>query len=259
MLIKPDVSLRGRSVDISTGAFITGYSYPSNGEEVIYCRTFAEQLSTEVLGKDKGLVVKKQVFNMLAEVYSLDGSLIKKLYYGEQIGNNKYCLQWDGKNENNRRVGKGRYVVKLTTVGGLGKIVDINVSEGSNKVSIEYSLIVDYDSYGREEVKQLFNYVGTENGTLISDFAISPNPFNVSTQQLEISHCDDSILLMKATIMDLNGNVVCYLDSGVDNVLWNGRDKEGRLVSPGVYIAFVETHDIFGKLRKHRFLIGVSR
>ncbi len=73
-----------------------------------------------------------------------------------------------------------------------------------------------------------------------------PNPFNPSTSIVfslpETGH-------ISLNIYDISGRLVSTLvngtlDNGVHNVMWNGADMNGELVSAGVYIYALESADM---------------
>ena len=73
-----------------------------------------------------------------------------------------------------------------------------------------------------------------------------PNPFNPSTSIVfslpETGH-------ISLNIYDISGRLVSTLvdgtlDNGVHNVMWNGTDMSGELVSAGVYIYALESADM---------------
>lgn len=53
----------------------------------------------------------------------------------------------------------------------------------------------------------------------------------------------------KCSIYDINGDVVKKL-SGTANIIWNGRNDDGEIVAPGLYIIKIELEGIGGEYKK---------
>jgi len=53
----------------------------------------------------------------------------------------------------------------------------------------------------------------------------------------------------KCSIYDINGDVVKKL-SGTANMIWNGRNDNGEIVAPGLYIIKIELEGIGGEYKK---------
>ena len=69
-----------------------------------------------------------------------------------------------------------------------------------------------------------------------------PVPFNPNKNTLTIgtqAAGDLSGYSVKASIYDINGDLIIE-KSGSGNIKWNGRNKSGRVVKPGLYILKAE-------------------
>ncbi|MFH0990818.1 MAG: cytochrome c3 family protein [bacterium] len=81
-----------------------------------------------------------------------------------------------------------------------------------------------------------------------TEFALNqnyPNPFNPSTQ---ISFALPKESQVKVTIYSINGNKIAtliddHMTAGYKNVVWNGKDSRGNIVSSGVYLYRIEAGD----------------
>jgi flagellar hook assembly protein FlgD len=75
-----------------------------------------------------------------------------------------------------------------------------------------------------------------------NDIIAYPVPFNPNKNTLTIgtqAAGDLSGYSVKASIYDINGDLIIE-KSGSGNIKWNGRNKSGRVVKPGLYILKVE-------------------
>ncbi len=61
-----------------------------------------------------------------------------------------------------------------------------------------------------------------------------PVPFNPKKTTLKIAN--PSGYDLKAEIYDVNGDLVCEKRGSSTTVIWNGRNADGKLVKPGLYI-----------------------
>jgi len=78
------------------------------------------------------------------------------------------------------------------------------------------------------------------SGEKIKEIVVYPNPFNLSKyNSVNILPPEDmvSTLNLKIKIYTLKGDLIRELDNGE----WDGKDRYGRRVSPGVYIIFYKT------------------
>jgi len=69
-----------------------------------------------------------------------------------------------------------------------------------------------------------------------------PVPFNPNKQTLTIGTQSATALSsysVKVSIYDINGDLIIQ-KSASGNIKWNGRNKSGRIVKPGLYIIKVE-------------------
>jgi len=80
------------------------------------------------------------------------------------------------------------------------------------------------------------------------DIIAYPVPFNPNKQPLTIgvdsspSPPDLSGYLLNVSIYDINGDLIIKKTASAlgQNIKWNGRNKSGRIVKPGLYILKVE-------------------
>jgi hypothetical protein len=86
---------------------------------------------------------------------------------------------------------------------------------------------------------------GTETAPLVADARVRPNPFNHSvTIELKVPHPAP----VEIAVHDAAGRLVRLLLSerrtqGVHEVVWDGRDQQGRRVASGLYLAKVRIGD----------------
>ena len=80
-----------------------------------------------------------------------------------------------------------------------------------------------------------------------------PVPFNPKKDTMQLGEPDPSTYLngvpVEAVIYDINGDVVKKL-SGTANMIWNGRNDNGEIVAPGLYIIKIELEGIGGEYKK---------
>ena len=80
-----------------------------------------------------------------------------------------------------------------------------------------------------------------------NDIIAYPVPFNPNQKTLTIGEKSGKSDLsdgysVKVSIYDINGDLIItkIKSSSNSNILWNGRNKSGRVVKPGLYILKVE-------------------
>jgi hypothetical protein len=84
-----------------------------------------------------------------------------------------------------------------------------------------------------------------------SSFVVVPNPFR---EQTRISHEIPGTLAVDASIFDVQGRLVRRLagSEGNPTLSWDGRDRRGELVHPGVYFVRLEAGDEVHRLKVTR-------
>jgi hypothetical protein len=89
---------------------------------------------------------------------------------------------------------------------------------------------------------------GPDNG---SSFVVAPNPFR---EQTTISHRIPGTMAVDASIFDLQGRLVRKLAGfeGDPTLSWDGRNRRGELVHPGVYFVRLEAGDEVHRLKVTR-------
>ena len=81
------------------------------------------------------------------------------------------------------------------------------------------------------------------------DIIAYPVPFNPKEKTLTIGTKASSTVTLsspysiKVSIYDINGDLIIQ-KSASGNIHWNGRNKSGRIVKPGLYILKVEIENI---------------
>ena len=126
--------------------------------------------------------------------------------------------------------------------------VDNTVTQGSTY----YYKIVATDFAGNasvpsDEVHLIVNGV-IEDGGIPTEFALKqnyPNPFNPSTQ---ITFALPKLSQVRLTIYNISGEVIATLvndvmPAGNYNVVWNGKNSDGKTVSTGLYLYRIDTGD----------------
>jgi len=89
----------------------------------------------------------------------------------------------------------------------------------------------------------------------MKDIIAYPVPFNPQQKTLTIGYKAGSSLSLsgykvKATIYDINGDLVLEKSRSQGPLIWNGRNSSGRFVKPGLYILKVEVEDDNGDYGK---------
>ena len=79
-----------------------------------------------------------------------------------------------------------------------------------------------------------------------SEIIAYPVPFNPNQKTLTIGEkaggSDLSGYSVNVSVYDINGDLIIE-KSGSGNIKWNGRNKSGRIVKPGLYILKVEIEE----------------
>jgi hypothetical protein len=79
--------------------------------------------------------------------------------------------------------------------------------------------------------------------TLYADIIAYPVPFNPKKYTLTIEPkpaLSGTGYSAKVTIHDINGDLIIQKSASGQTIKWNGRNKSGRIVKPGLYILKVE-------------------
>ena len=90
-------------------------------------------------------------------------------------------------------------------------------------------------------------YCNTLYGLNANDIIAYPVPFNPKTKTLTIgTSTANSIQLsgldysVNVSIYDINGDLIIKKSTSGTKIMWNGRNRSGRIVKPGLYILKVE-------------------
>ena len=79
------------------------------------------------------------------------------------------------------------------------------------------------------------------------DIIAYPVPFNPNKQILSIGTKPGAGLIIdhsvNVSIYDINGDFIIKKSASKKNAIWNGRNKSGRIVKPGLYILKVEIEE----------------
>jgi len=78
------------------------------------------------------------------------------------------------------------------------------------------------------------------------DIIAYPVPFSPNKHTLNIGTQSGAGLgsySVNVLIYDINGDLIIKKSASGKNIVWNGRNKSGRIVKPGLYILKVEVED----------------
>jgi len=106
---------------------------------------------------------------------------------------------------------------------------------------LSYWYHIGYEKSGERKILFETGPIATP-AALLALYQNRPNPFNVST---EIGYCVPEACQVVLDVYDISGALVSRLAEGHRNkgyhvVSWNGRDGNGRQVSPGVYFCLLK-------------------
>ena len=80
-------------------------------------------------------------------------------------------------------------------------------------------------------------------GAITADVIIAyPVPFNPNTKTLSVGTVSSlgAGYSIDVSIYDINGDLIIKKSTSGTKIMWNGRNKSGRVVKPGLYIIKVE-------------------
>ena len=112
------------------------------------------------------------------------------------------------------------------------------LTEGPWELAADLSL---YDAAGDFKIRAIVSYTGIEESELVPvEIALNQNFPNPVTQQATISYVIPQQAKVKLKIYDITGKVVKTLlnniqSAGVNKVLWDRKNQNGRPVSSGLY------------------------
>jgi len=94
-----------------------------------------------------------------------------------------------------------------------------------------------------------------------SDIIAYPVPFKPNKQTLTIGTQGifPADYAVKVSIYDINGDLIITKSAGGKNILWNGRNKSGRIVKPGLYILKVEAEKDSSGSNKSEYVKKIIR
>ena len=130
----------------------------------------------------------------------------------------------------------------------MGDLIDLRLYSASEGQELYVETTLDGSTYGDTPLTSGTAVVLSSPATPMAYELMQnyPNPFNPSTSIVfslpETGH-------ISLNIYDISGRLVSTLvdgtlDNGVHNVMWNGTDMNGELVSAGVYIYALESADM---------------
>ena len=192
------------------------------------------------------------------------------------LSNSQYwpAVSWDGANYivvwNDYR---GDYDIYAQKVSGIGNLVggEIAICTASNSqfmpavASNGNGYFVTWNDY-RNGSPSLDDIYGTFGG-IITDVDESnsfsttqqlsafPNPFGRESNSIQISFTLPKASFADVKIYNIRGELVKKLYSGIANemienrVTWDGRDENGRLLSPGIYFYQLKS-DCYNEVKK---------
>jgi len=108
----------------------------------------------------------------------------------------------------------------------------------------------------------LLVYCNSLYGLTANDIIAYPVPFNPKERTLTIGTkalgAPITGYSVNASIYDINGDLIIK-KSGSGNIKWNGRNKSGRIVKPGLYILKVEIEQDSTGSNKSEFVKKIIR
>jgi flagellar hook assembly protein FlgD len=145
-----------------------------------------------------------------------------------------HTITWDGKNVSGSLVPDGTYrvYIEFTSANATGKIYYCEFTKGPDTFTLTPANMTFFQDIS---VSWTPTATTTENKDLKSDGIVCyPNPFS---EKLYIKNIPTAAPNIR--IVDLTGRVIRILNSPSDKngcVEWDGRNEEGRVVPPGIYM-----------------------
>jgi lysophospholipase L1-like esterase len=133
--------------------------------------------------------------------------------------------------------------IDITDISRLGLVrPELVALDGLHPSGIQYA----------EWVYRILQYISSDNLNVEEDKSVNidikvfPNPFNINTTLSINLKRDDKVNIR---IYNIYGELIKYLkddylNNGLHQIVWNGKDDFGKIVSSGIYIFHIETSNI---------------
>lgn len=163
------------------------------------------------------------------------------------------------------------------------RIINLNywqIDETEEKSAVSTENITPKESIGRNEFSDDTNSkndwkrytfptpgqpnVDNQKLNSISEINILPNPFIIEESCVEIAIILDIQSDIVMRIYDINGRLIKNLFTGKNlqceqKIYWDGKDNNGKLVSIGAYICYIESISAIGRKIEKKIIVGAKK